>query len=278
MKMKKIEKYNSLQEINVDMNDVFLSNTPIMLFNDEHQKEKEKGKTGSEKSTNKKTKKLIRKYKKAMLLLRRTIRSRRKRIRKQFHPEEKKNFYFKLWVKKCFSDGLQKNPKQKTSNAMKDNTLDIKKEETNNNYIINNSEKESKNNKNFKNLNLYKKTKIMAIINIIRMNRKRNKKMKLKLKELNNLEKKYFCLNKWYSFTFNDDDKNEEEELNEIQTFSSVKENNSYFEQNKKTNVIKEDIPNKAKKKNSLKLNRILKLLISQISQQTEGKFFIRKK
>ena len=273
------EKYNSFQDYNVDMNDVFPSNTPMKPFNDEKQKQKEKGKTTSEKSTNKKTKKLIRKYKKAMHLLRRAIRSRRKRIRKQFHPEEKKKFYFELWVKKSFPNGLQKNQDQKKSKVIKDikeKKLDVKKEETNNNYINNNSEKENKNNKNFKNLNLYKKTKIMAIIDIIRMNRKRNKKLKLKLKELNELDKKHFCFKKWYNFTFKDDDKNEEEEFDDIQTFSSAKENSSYFEQNKKANVVKEDITNNAKKKNSLKFNRILKKLLILYENIYKKKYFIK--
>ena len=256
------EKYNSQEDYNVDMNDVFPSNTPMKPISDENQKEKEKGKTTSEKSTNKKIKKLIRKYKKAFHLLRRAIRSRRRRIRKQFDPIEKQKYYFELWVKKCFPEGFQKNREQKKSKYIKENKIDAKQEDTNNNYIISNSEKENKGNKNFKNLNLYKKAKILTIIDIIRIHRKRNKKLKLKLKELNDLNRMHFCLKKWYNYTFNDDDKNEEEEFDDIQTFSSAKENSSYFEQNKKLNFAKEDIGNNSKKKTSIKINRILKKLM----------------
>ena len=193
------EKYNSLKNNNINIDEYFKNNSS----NKEIIKTEKSG-------TNKKTKNLIRKYKKALHLLRRVMKGRKKRKKKNFFPEVKKKYYFELWKTKSFPEGIEIYRSQKNREKINGNLTCPEKENDINNNEDNNDIDSI--------INLNKKEKIINIINIIRINRKKNKKIKLKLKEMDNeLDKIYFCFNLWYKNTLDEnDDEDEQQEENEI--------------------------------------------------------------
>ena len=296
---KEEEKYNNLKAKNN-----IGSDTSDSLKNSSLKKENSKS---NKSTTSKKVKKLIRKYKKAMHLLRKVIRSRKKRNRKKFNPEIKQKFYFEIWKSKTFPQGIEKYREEK--NKKQNNINTKKKEEEIDKKDINSNNKDIESiivSNIDSNINLNKREKIINIIDIVRMHRKKNKKLKLKLKEIDfDFDKMSFCFNLWYKNVFEeDDDINEEDE--EIYNESTVtlgpkknfyKGNNestvtlgpkkdSYKENNDSSITLglkndsskgNNEIPNLKhnkinikviQKENNLKINNILKKLILQYESQ----------
>ena len=208
----------SANELNADSN----------VKENKKQKDKDKDKS-SEDNIDKKTKKLIKKYKKALNLLKKVIKSRKKRNKSNFDPKLKLQYYFNLFVSKSFPNGLDAYRQNKILEKNKnENKIILDGKDINNNNI---------NNKNIINKSPYKnkiKAKMIRIIDIIRTHRRKSRKLKIKLKEKNNLEKLYICFNLWHKNVFDaeDDKNNDEEEL--CETISSMNGNDYYNDKNKK--------------------------------------------
>ena len=223
------EKINSFKDFKID--DLQVNNIKdINQLKNIHIKENKK----KEKTGDKKIKKLINKYKKALHLLRKVIRSRRKRNKKNFIPEVKLKYYFKIWASNSFIEGIENYRKQK---------------------------KENKKSQNFEK-NLKIKEKITNIIDIIRKHRKKNRKLKIKLGEKDDINKVYFCFNLWRSYIFpEDEDINEKgEEQEEIcDEFSNFIENDYINEKNKEIKNINNNLYNTINKRYDNKFNNYKK-------------------
>ena len=195
----------------------------------ENKKQKDKDKS-SEDTIDKKTKKLIKKYKKALNLLKKVIKSRKKRNKNNFDFKIKLPYYFNLFISKSFPNGLEVYRQNKIAEKNKnENKIILEVKDNNNNSIKD---------KNIINKSPYKnkiKAKMIRIIDIIRTHRRKSRKLKIKLKEKNNSEKLYICFNLWLKNVFDaeDDKNNDEEEL--CETISSINGNDYYNDKNKKT-------------------------------------------
>ena len=203
------------------------------------------------KNVDKKIKKLVKKYKKALHLLRKVIRSKRKRNKKNFVPEVKLKYYFDLWISKSFEKGKENSLQQKSEN-----------------------EKD----KNIEN-NLKIKDKIIIIIDIIRKHRKMNKKLKKKLAGKDDFNKVYFCFNLWRNYIFGeDDDINGKEEEEICETYSSAKDNEYINEKNNEIKNINNDLYNTINKRYDNKFNNYKKTFKIKIPKYNPKIFAILKK
>ena len=228
-----LEHRSSLQSIHSNKSDNISANELNADSNvKENKKLKDKDKDkdkSSEDNIDKKTKKLIKKYKKALNLLKKVIKSRKKRNKSNFEPKVKLQYYFNLFVSKSFPNGLDAYRQNKIlEKNKKENKIILDVKDINSNSI---------NNKNIINKSPYKnkiKAKMTRIIDIIRTHRRKSRKLKIKLKEKNNLEKLYICFNLWHKNVFDaeDDKNNDEEEFGE--TISSMNGNDYFNDKNKK--------------------------------------------
>ena len=223
------EHRSSLQSINSYKSDNISTNELNADSNiKENKKQKDKDRS-SEDTIDKRTKKLIKRYKKALNLLKKVIKSKKKRNKSNFDPKLKFQYYFNLFVSKCFPNGLEVYRQNKIAEKnKKENKIILDGKDINNNSVSN---------KNIINKSPYKnkiKAKMIRIIDIIRTHRRKSRKLKIKLKEKNNLEKLYICFNLWHKNVFDaeDDKNNDEEEL--CETISSVNGNDYYNDKNKK--------------------------------------------
>jgi len=221
----------------------------------ENKKQKDKDKS-SDDTTDKKTKKLIKKYKKALNLLKKVIKSRKKRNKINFNPQLKLQYYFNLYVTRSFPDGLEAYRQNKISEKnKKENKIVIDEKDINYNNINNNIFNINNKGQNKNEI----KTKMIRIIDIIRTHRRKSRKLKIKLKEKSNLEKLHICFNLWHKNVFDaeDDKNNDEDEL--CETISSMNGNEYFNDKNKKNknrgSVASINSINSAKSNNSSSYN-----------------------
>lgn len=274
----------------------------------ENKKQNDKDRS-SEDTIDKKTKKLIKKYKKALNLLKKVIKSRRKRNKSNLTSELKLQYYFNLYVSKSFPNGLDAYHQKKfAEKSKKENKIILDRKDINNNSI---------NNKKVINKSPYKnkvKAKMTRIIDIIRTHRRKSRKLKIKLKEKKKFEKLHICLNLWHKNVFGtEDEKNiDEDEFGEtissmngndyyndkikknmnrnsvasVNSTNSIKSNNSNNNnsKNQKTNYNKnvnkinknknKDKPKIKKTKNNDKINSILKKFLLKNEKNNKNIFF----
>ena len=253
-----LEHRSSLQSIqsyksgNISANDL---NPDSSSKENKTQKDKDRS---SDDNIDKKIKKLIKKYKKALNLLKKVIKSRKKRNKSNFDPKLKLKYYFNLFVAKSFRNGLDVYRQNKIAEKnKKENKITSDGKDTNNNII---------NDRNINNKSPNKskiKTKMTRIIDIIRTHRRKSRKLKIKLKEKNNLEKLYICFNLWHKNVFgtDDDKKNDEEEFESISSING----NDYSNDKKKKNMNRNSVAsinsiNSAKSNNSNNNNKSQKI------------------
>ena len=265
---------NKVNNLN-DSSNIKSNNLLNPINNSYDKKEILEEKKGEKKITDKKQRKLVRRYKKGFKLLRKVIKSRKKRNNKNFNPEVKMKYYFDLWISKSFPEGIDLYRKPKTNKNTNKNKLNtFEKEVDSSNYSINE-----------KNDSILK-VKLIKLIDIINAYIKRNKKIDLNQKD--DLDKIDLCFGLWYNNVF-DEEKNDEEEI--CETNSSITDENSFIDINKKIfnkniiNILSNKYNNKTKNKNNLnknknnnknKYNTILKKLINLKENKYKSSYFAR--
>jgi hypothetical protein len=212
------------------------------------------------KNSNKKQKKLIRRYKKGFHLLRRVLKSRKKRNKNKFNSDAKKKLYFNLWISKSFPEGIDVHRKQKVlSNSNKKR--------------LNSIERKADTNKEKNNIKI--KEKLLKLIDVVTNYINRNKIIYLNQKD--DLSKINYCFYLWCRNVFGDI----------TETHSTITEENSFVDINKKIinknliNILNDskynNKNNSDRKKNTNKLYSVLKKIILHLNEKKLKRLYFTK-
>ena len=266
------EQNKQKEDINLNKPSKNLSNNLLNPLN-KNSEEKEI-KKNDKNNMERKQKRLIKRYKKALHLLRKVIRSRKKRNKKNFNPEIKEKYYFDLWASKTFPEGIDiyhKSQNIKNNNKTKLNTFE---EQNNNKSKI--------------------KEKLIKLIDLVTTYAKRNKIIKLNDK-YKDIDKINYCFDLWYKNIIAEYKSDEEEQDHTYETNSNITDTNSFVDINKKIinkniiSILNNNSNNKNNKKkldksnnknkskiNKNKINTILKKLILLKENEYKRLYFVK--